>query len=310
VSAEVAGEAPRFGYVAVVGRPNVGKSTLVNRLVGAKISIVSRRAQTTRASVLGICTRGHIQAALIDTPGVHEDARRVLNRAMVRNALSAIENADVGVFLAEATGVRALDRTVLDRVMRVKKASALPWICCLTKSDLVRPRERLLEHIAAVNALGDWHAIIPVSARKDQGVSDLEEHVGALLPNGPHHFPRDHLSDRSVRFMAGEIVREQLMRQLGDEVPHRTAVQIEAFKESRKIVHISAAIVVERGGQKAIVIGAKGERLKSIGSKARTGIETLLGRQVNLKLWVRVRPNWSNSEKAVRALGIDETHDS
>ncbi len=306
MSDEPASQTRRFGYVAVVGRPNVGKSTLVNRLVGAKVSIVSRRAQTTRASVLGICTRGHVQAALIDTPGVHEDAARVLNRVMVRNALSAIKNADVGLFLVEASAMQALDRAALERVMRVEKANALPWICCLTKSDLVRPREQLLERIAAAHAIRNWHAIIPLSARKGHGVDDLEQAVSELLPTGPHHFPDDHLSDRSLKFMAAEIIREQLMRQLGDEVPHRTAVHIEAFEESEKIVHMRAVILVEREGQKAIVIGAKGERLKSIGSKARAGLETLLEKKVNLKLWVRVRPNWSNSEKAVRALGIDE----
>ena len=306
MSAQASASEHRFGYVAVVGRPNVGKSTLVNRLVGAKVSIVSRRAQTTRSSVLGICTRGASQAALIDTPGVHQDAARVLNRAMVRNALSAIKSADVGMFLCEATGVQALDRTVLDRVMRIDTAGALPWICCLTKSDLVRPREKLLERMAEVSALQDWHAIVPVSARKAHGLGRLEGVVTDLLPLGAHLFPQDHLSDRSLQFMASELVREQLMRQLGDEVPHRTAVQLESFDESGKVVRISASIIVEREGQKAIVIGAKGERLKSIGSKARVGLEALLGTKVNLKLWVRVRRNWSNSEKAVRALGIDE----
>ncbi len=306
MSVEAASEARRFGYVAVVGRPNVGKSTLVNRLVGAKVSIVSRRAQTTRASVLGIYTQGHVQAALVDTPGVHEDARRVLNRAMVRNALSAIENADVGVFLAEATGVTALDRTVLDRVMGVQGANKLPWICCLTKSDLVRPREKLLPRIAEVSAFKAWHAILPISARKRHGVDDFKQRVSELLPVGPHLFPHDHLSDRPVRFMASEMIREQLMRQLGDEVPHRTAVQIEAFDESGEIARVTAAVIVEREGQKAIVIGAKGERLKSIGSKARGGLEALLDKKVHLKLWVQVRRNWSNSEKAVRSFGIDE----
>ena len=296
----------RFGYVAVVGRPNVGKSTLVNRFIGSKVSIVSRRAQTTRHAVLGILTRGAVQAALIDTPGVHEDAGRVLNRTMVQNALSAMTDADVGLFLLEATAVRDLDRVVLKRVLGVDKASTLPWICCLTKSDLVHPRELLLERMAEVDALGAWHAIVPVSARKAHGLGDLEKLVGDLLPNGPHLFPEDHVSDRPVRFMASEIIREQLMRQLGDEVPHRTAVQLETFDESKSLVHINASIVVERDGQKAIIIGSKGERLKSIGSRARAGIESLLGKKVNLKLWVRVRPNWSNSEKAVRILGIDE----
>ena len=297
----------RFGYVAVVGRPNVGKSTLVNRFIGSKVSIVSRRAQTTRHAVLGILTRGSVQAALIDTPGVHEDAGRVLNRTMVQNALSAMTDADVGLFLLEATAVRELDRVVLERVLGVHKASALPWICCLTKSDLVHPREQLLERMAEVNALGAWHAIVPVSARKVHGLGDLEKLVGDLLPSGPHLFPEDHVSDRPVRFMASEIIREQLMRQLGDEVPHRTAVQLEAFDESKLLVHINASIVVEREGQKAIMIGSKGERLKSIGSRARAGIESLLGKKVNLKLWVRVRPNWSNSERAVRMFGIDES---
>ena len=295
-----------FGYVAVLGRPNVGKSTLVNRLVGSKVSIVSRRPQTTRHRVLGVATRGLYQSAYVDTPGVHRDGTRVLNRTMVQNALSAIEGADVGLFLVEGTGLSEQDRAVLKRVMRRPRSKALPWICGLTKSDLVRPREKLLEQISDLSGLSDWSAIIPLCARRGQGVSELQGLVETHLPLGPHMFPSDQVSDRSLRFMASELIREQLMRQLGDEVPHRTAVSIDQLDESEDQVRVTASILVERDGQKAIVIGAKGQRLKSLGSKARVGLEALFARKVVLHLWVRVRPNWSNSEKAVRSLGIHE----
>ncbi len=298
--------ATRCGYVAVLGRPNVGKSTLVNRLVGSKISIVSRRPQTTRHKVLGVATRGCYQAAYVDTPGLHQDARRVLNRAMVRNALASVEEADLGLFLVEGTGFKAEDRVALQRVMKSASSRSMPWICGLTKSDLVRPREKLLERIAELDGMNEWRAIVPLCARRGQGVDDIRHLVEQHLPAGPHLFPGDQISDRSLQFMASELVREQLMRQLGDEVPHRTAVRIDELDESAPRVRLAASILVERDGQKAIVIGAKGERLKSIGSKARVGLQSLFGKQVNLKLWVRVRPNWSNSERDIRALGINE----
>ena len=296
----------RFGYVAVLGRPNVGKSTLVNRLVGTKVSIVSRRPQTTRHRVLGVATHGPYQAAYVDTPGVHKDGTRVLNRTMVQNALAALEGADVGLFLVEGTGLSEQDRAVLERVMRRPRSKALPWICGLTKSDLVRPRDRLLERISELSGLSDWTAIIPLCARRGQGIAELQGVVEEHLPKGPHMFPSDQVSDRSLRFMASELIREQLMRQLGDEIPHRTAVSIDQLDEEQSRVRINASILVERDGQKAIVIGAKGQRLKSLGSKARVGLEALFERKVILHLWVRVRSNWSNSEKAVRSLGIHE----
>ncbi len=295
-----------FGYVAVLGRPNVGKSTLVNRLVGSKVSIVSRRPQTTRHRVLGVVTDGRYQAAYVDTPGIHRDGTRILNRTMVHNALAALEGAEVGLFLVEGTGLLEQDRAVLKRVMRRPGSKALPWICGLTKCDLVRPREKLLERISELSGLSDWSAIIPLCARRGQGVDELQALVEQHLPRGAHMFPSDQLSDRSLRFMASELIREQLMRQLGDEIPHRTAVSIDRLDEGQNQVRITASILVERDGQKAIVIGAKGQRLKSLGSKARIGLEALFAKKVVLHLWVRVRPNWSNSEKAVRSLGIYE----
>ncbi len=296
----------RFGYVVVLGRPNVGKSTLVNRLVGSKVSIVSRRPQTTRHRVLGVATKGIYQAAYVDTPGVHKDAKRVLNRTMVKNAIAAIQDADVGLFLVEGTGLHEQDHAVLKRIMRGSGAKSMPWLCALTKSDLVRPKEKLLERISELSRMQDWSAIVPLCARRGQGVEDLRALVEQHLPEGPHMFPEDQVSDRSLQFMASELIREQLMRQLGDEVPHRTAVRIDEFDESELRVRLAASILVEREGQKAIVIGAKGERLKSIGSKARVGLEALFAKKVGLRLWVRVRPNWSNSEKAVKSLGIHE----
>lgn len=295
-----------FGYVAVLGRPNVGKSTLVNRLVGSKVSIVSRRPQTTRHRVLGVATHERYQAAYVDTPGVHKGGTRVLNRTMVQNALSAIEGADLGLFLIEGTGLTEHDLAVLKRIMQRAKSKQFPWLCGLTKCDLVRPREKLLERIAELSGLFDWQAILPLCARRGQGVDELQTLVNTHLPRGAHMFPSDQVSDRPLRFMASELIREQLMRQLGDEIPHSAAVRIDQLSESDDRAHISASILVERDGQKAIVIGAKGQRLKSLGSKARVGLEALFAKQVVVHLWVRVRPNWSNSEKAVRSLGIHE----
>lgn len=295
-----------FGYVVLLGRPNVGKSTLVNRMVGSKVSIVSRRPQTTRHKVLGVVTHGSHQAAFVDTPGVHGGSQRLLNRAMTRTALSALEDADMGMFLVEGTGLREEDTVVLRKAMQRERFRSVPWLCCLTKLDLVRPRERLLELMSQLDGIYPWQAIIPVSARRGSGVDDLWQLIEAHLPSGPHMFPEDQISDRPLRFMACELIREQLFNQLGDEVPHRVAVFVEQLKEEKRLVRLDASIVVERDGQKAIVIGAGGGRLKSVGSKSRKGLEILFEKKVLLNLWVRVRPNWSNSQSEVRALGYDE----
>lgn len=295
-----------FGYVALLGRPNVGKSTLVNRMVGGKVTIVSRRPQTTRHRILGVATQGAYQAALADTPGVQADSIRLLNRTMSRAALASLDDADLGVFLLEGTGLREQDQRVLDRLMRRKRAKSLPWICCLTKSDLVRPRQRMLKLMSELAEIHAWEAILPVSARKGWGVDDLWHVMRAQLPQGPHLFDDDQLSDRPLRFLASELIREQLMRQLGDEVPHRAAVVIEQLEEEAQLVRLAASILVEREGQKAIVIGTQGHRLKSVGSKARSQLQALFERKVALSLWVKVQPNWSNSEAAVKALGYDE----
>lgn len=297
----------RFGYVALLGRPNVGKSTLVNQVVGSKVTIVSRRPQTTRHRILGVATRGAAQAALVDTPGVQADATRLLNRTMSRAALGSLDDADLGVFLLEGTGFRDEDQRVLKRLMRRGRSKTLSWICCLTKTDLVRPRQRLLKLMSELAEIHPWQAILPISARKGWGVDELWQLIQAELPEGPHLFANDQASDRPVRFLAAELIREQLMRQLGDEVPHRAAVVIERLDEEARLVRLAASILVEREGQKAIVIGSEGRRLKSVGSKARGQLETLFERKVVLNLWVKVQPNWSNSATAVRVLGYDES---
>lgn len=295
-------KAPRCGYAAIVGRPNVGKSTLLNHLIGQKLSITSRKPQTTRHPVLGISTRDDAQLLFVDTPGVHGDGKRALNRFMNRAAISALAGVDVIVMVVDRGDWRADD----DRVLRQCREARVPAILAVNKIDLAASPDALLPVLARHNERGDFAAIIPLSARRDQRLDVLQDEIVRYLPEGPFLFEKEALTDRSTRFLVAEIVREKIIRQLGDELPYATTVEIEAFSSSAALTHIAALIVVERQGQKAILIGHRGQRLRQIGQQARRDIERLLDARVMLKLWVKVRSAWADDERALRSLGYED----
>jgi GTP-binding protein Era len=289
------------GYVALIGRPNVGKSTLLNHLLRQKLSITSRKPQTTRHVLLGVDTEGERQAIYVDTPGIHDHARRQLNRQMVRAATSALRDVDLIVMVVERDLWTEADDLVLGYLQDVDT----PCFVAMNKVDLLRNKERLLPAIEKLAAKERFEEIFPVSALKDEGLDRLRRAIFARLPERPHLFPPDQVTDQTERFLAAEIIREKLMRRLGDELPHHVTVMIEWFKESQTLVDIAAEIIVERPGQKRIVIGAAGEKLKLIGQEAREDIERLVDRKVMLRLWVKVRPGWTDSTAALRRMGYE-----
>ncbi len=291
----------RCGYVAIVGRPNVGKSTLLNRILGQKISITSRRPQTTRHRILGIKTTERYQAVYLDTPGLHLNARKAMNRYLNRAASEVLDDVDVAVFVVEGTRWTDEDEWVLKRLER----AGVPVILAINKVDKV-DKEALLAHIAELAGRAEFKAVVPLSARKGENVEALEEEVEKLLPPNAPFYPEDQVTDRSMRFMAAELVREKLMRRLGQELPYALTVEVESFEEERGVVHIGAVIWVERAGQKAIVIGKGGENLKEVGRQARLDLEKMMERKVFLRLWVKVKEGWSADERALRSLGYGD----
>lgn len=292
----------RCGYVALIGRPNVGKSTLLNKILGQKISITSRKPQTTRHRVLGIKTDHNTQYIFVDTPGLHDDDKRAMNRYMNRAAATAINDVDVVVFLVEARGWQKADEIALERI----KQSGVPVIVVINKVDLQKDKDALLPLISKLQEIIEPEAIVPVSAKTGSGVAELEALLTRYLPEAPFFFDEDQVTDRSMRFIAAEIVREKLIRRLGKEVPYATTVEIEQYKREGNMWNIAAVIWVERKGQKSIVIGKGGEMLKAIGKQAREELEKMLESKVYLQLWVKVRSGWSDDERALRSLGYTD----
>ena len=296
----------RCGSVAVIGRPNVGKSTLVNALVGAKVSIVSNRPQTTRHRLLGIATVEGGQLLLVDTPGLHRGEGRfkasAMSRVMNRAARGAVEDVDAALMVVEA-GRWDEEDTLVFYVLR---DGGIPVVLAVNKVDRLKDKSALLPFLAQVSAGRDFAAIHPVSALKRKGLEALVADLLKLVPEAPPVYAEDEITDRSQRFLAGELVREQLMRQLGDELPYATTVEIERFAEDGELLRIGAVVWVEREGQKPIVIGKGGARLREIGSKARQHMERLFGRKVFLETWVRVREGWSDDEAALKAFGYGD----
>lgn len=292
-------EARRSGFVALVGRPNVGKSTLLNRLLGQKISITSPKPQTTRHRILGIKTEGAVQTVYVDTPGVHQGGKRAINRYMNRAALSTLAEVDVIVMLADGLRWTDEDAQLLKRVMEAGR----PVILAVNKVDRIADKTRLLPHLQALAAKAGFLDIVPLSAYSGDNLDVLEKIIASQLPEGDWLFDADQLTDRSERFLAAEIVREKLMRSLGDEVPYALAVELEEFREEEGRRSISAIIWVERAGQKAIVIGKGGEQLKEVGQQARHDMEKLFDAHVFLRLWVKVREGWSDDERSLASLG-------
>lgn len=294
----------RCGYVAIVGRPNVGKSTLLNHMLGQKISITSRKPQTTRHRVLGIKTDDNVQAIFVDTPGIHrtEESDKAINRYMNRAASTAIKDVDLVVFVVDRSKWTDSDEWVLEQVKR----TACPVILVINKVDKLEDKSTLLPWIKQIESKMEFAEIIPLSALQGSNLDRLESCISERLPEEDWLFDEDQITDRSSRFMASEMVREKIMRQLGDELPYEITVEIEEFVDSGKSLHISALILVEREGQKRIVIGDKGSRLKLIGQEARVDMEEMFERKVMLKLWVKVKSGWSDDERALRSLGYDD----
>lgn len=295
----------KCGLVAIVGRPNVGKSTLINALLGQKVSITSRKAQTTRHRILGIDTDGDCQTIFVDTPGLHIEEKRAINRLMNRAASSSINDVEMIVFVVEGTHWTADDEMVLKKFQYLK----CPVILAVNKIDNVEDKEMLLPHLQKIGKLYDFAHILPMSAKLGDNVEKIREWSKAVLPESEFYFPEDYITDRSSRFMASEIVREKLMRFLGDELPYSVTVEIEQFKQKANgLLHINALILVERDGQKRMVIGNKGEKLKAIGKQARIDMEELFDSKVFLEIWVKVKSGWADDDRALRSLGYGDDY--
>lgn len=290
------------GYIAIVGRPNVGKSTLLNALLGQKISITSPKPQTTRHNLLGIKTLETQQLIFVDTPGLQVSPQKALNRIMNKNALGIVQDVDVVVFVVEGMQWRDEDEWVLQRL----KNNKVPVILVVNKVDKISPRERLLPFLQKMTEKYNFAAICPLSAKDHDNLDGLEQEIVQRLPENDFIFSEDQLTDKSERFLVAELIREKLMLLLGEELPYQTTVEIEQFVDEQNITKISGLIWVERDGQKAIVIGKGGLMLKKIGSQARQDIEKLLDKKVFLQLWVKVKADWSDNDRALRQLGYSE----
>lgn len=294
------------GFVAIVGRPNVGKSTLLNKILGQKISITSRKPQTTRHRIVGIDTEGAWQTVYVDTPGLHQEEKRAINRLMNRAAESSLGDVEMVFFVVDCERWTPDDEMVLEKVKR----AGLPTVLVVNKIDRLEDRKMVLPLLQELAGRMNFKDVIPVSAKQNINVDTLKQIARESLPKGEFCFPEDYVTDRSSRFMASEIIREKLMRFMGEELPYSTTVEIERYLiQDNGTVHINALILVERDGQKKMVIGAKGEKLKTIGTEARRDLERLLESKVFLELWVKVKSGWADDERALRSLGYSDFED-
>jgi len=293
----------KSGYVAIIGRPNVGKSTLINRVLGQKLCITSRRPQTTRHRILGIKTEESSQLVYVDTPGLHTDGKRAMNRYLNRAAASSIDDVDVILFMVDGLNWTDDDEQVLERL---KSNATAPVILVLNMVDKLSDKAMLLPHVEKITQEYNFAKVLPISARKGINVDELETEIKQLVPEGELIFPEDQFTDRSSRFLAAELVREKLFRQLGQELPYSLTVEIEQYKQEDELIRISAVIYVERSGQKSIVIGKKGELLKAVGREARIEMEGMFDSKVFLELWVKVRDGWSDNERMLKNLGYND----
>jgi len=288
----------RSGFVTIIGRPNSGKSTLLNALVGDKLAIVSDKPQTTRTAVQGVLTMPDAQIVFIDTPGIHE-SKMLINRRMMDVVRSASEQRDLILYLTDCTvPFGPPEREALGVLSKV----STPALLLITKVDLLQDKRWLLPRIDQIKALREFDDYLPVSAVKGQGMESLQQAIIARLPEGPPFFPPDYLTDQPERFLAGEMIREKILEETRQEVPHSVAVLVEKWEDTPKLTRIAATIFVERPGQKAILIGAKGAAMKRIGSAARLEIETMLGRKVFLELFVKVSAEWRENEEFLKAI--------
>jgi len=292
----------RTGFVAIVGRPNVGKSTLMNRILGQKLSITSRKPQTTRHQILGIKTEEDVQVIYVDTPGMHQRQEKAINRFMNKAATTAVKDVDLVVMVIDRTRWTEEDEMVLEAV----KGQRAPVVLVVNKVDFLKDKESLLPYMQELSERYKFDQIIPISAKHGNNVDRLESLIASYVPEGDYFYPEDQITDRSSRFLAAELVREKIMRQLGDELPYEMTVEIEEFTHDGTLAEISALILVERSSQKRIVIGEAGSRIKRIGQDARKDMEAMFDCKVMLNLWVKVKSNWSDDERALRSLGYDD----
>lgn len=292
----------RCGFIAIAGRPNVGKSTLINALVGQKVSIVSPKPQTTRHRVLGILNTDTTQLIFVDTPGIHDGGKRVLNRRMNRSASNAVSDADIVLLMVEALRWTEQDEWALRQCVQ----SGRPLGVIVNKIDTLHGRTQLLPYLQSLKDKAEFVFMIPISAEQRDNLDELERLVVQHLPESPALFPREQITDQRQTARASEFIREQLMFALQQEVPYSVAVQVDEFTDETKLLRIGATIWVEREGQKAIVIGHDGAALKKIGRGARLELQKLFGKKVFLRLWVKVRENWADDERALQQLGIED----
>jgi GTP-binding protein Era len=292
----------KSGYVALIGRPNVGKSTLLNHLLGQKLSITSRRPQTTRHRIIGIKTTDQAQAIFVDTPGIHRTEQKALNRRLNQTAQATLTGVDVVVWLNDSLQWRDDDELVMEKIKHID----VPVIFAINKVDLVDDKTKCLPFLQTVSERYPFAELIPISALKTTNVDALEQAIIKLLPDGELIYPEDQITDRSERFFVSEIIREKLTRSLSKELPYALTIEIENFEETEELVTISAIIWVESEGQKRIVIGKKGAVLKKVGQRARIDIEQMLEKKVFLNLWVKVKSGWSDNERMINALGYQD----
>ena len=294
-------EIAKCGFVAIIGRPNVGKSTLLNRLLGQKLSITSRKPQTTRHRILGIKTSHDAQVIYVDTPGLHRDRRGALNKYMNRAAADAINDVQVVLWLIDAQRWTTDD----EHVLKLIESSRTKTVVAINKIDTLKDRAELLPVLERLSTTVPGADLVPISARNGDNVERLEQTVSQFLPSGPAQFPEDQLTDRSSRFIASEFIREQFINRLGQEVPYKLSVEIEYFEERTGRTDIGAVVWVERASQKGIVVGKQGRLMKAVGTQARHELGRLFETKVNLRLWAKVKPGWSDDQIALRTLGYD-----
>ena len=289
----------KTGMVSLIGKTNVGKSTLLNQLVEQKVSITSRKPQTTRQRLLGIKTEGSNQIIYVDTPGFHQGHKRALNKFMNKTALSSIEGVDIVLFVVDALNFSLTDEHLLNRVPTKDNQVML----VINKIDKVAKKEKLMPFVEEVIKLFPFSEVIPISALKRKNIDILEKEITKRLPVGAHLYPEDQIAGSSERFLASEIIREKCISRVGDEIPYRLSVVIDSFKEEDKLITIDGTIYIEKESQKGIVIGEQGKRLKAIGTAARKELEGMLDNKVMLRLWVKVKKDWTNDRSALNFMG-------
>lgn len=289
------------GYIALVGRPNVGKSTLLNRILEQKLSITSRKPQTTRHSILGIRTEGDYQFVYVDTPGIHQGSKQAMNRMMNKTAISTLRDVDAVAFLVDGTHWEDGDEYVL----RLLENIEVPCFLVVNKVDKIADKMQLLPWIEEISKRHNFTAIIPLSAKTGVQVDTLQQRLQSILPEGPHLFDEDQFTDRSIKFLCSELLREKIFRLCGQELPYATSVEIESYKDEGRLVRIHARILVDKESHKRMIIGDQGLKLKTIATAARLDMEQLLGKKVFLQCWCKVKTGWSDDERALKQLGYD-----